>query len=491
MRTPAWIITGLLDSGKTTLINKLMEEVLHERNVLVIQFESGDETLRNDRQIQTLVFSKSRLEQFPMSITDRILEYLEQYNPDLMLVEWNGMEHFHKLEEMLLQFSAAPMVSVEKVIYMADETGLQHRIPDTGAAAFSQIAGSDCAYIRATKHLHGKTDASLLYNCNPDIRVFSERKWERFVREMFHFNAQPGHWFLIVLTAALAYLFAFNLLGDFGVPVERYASRFLGVFLQAAPFLAIGVLLSSAIQVYIPPDWIQRRFPEKVLTGQLFAILAGFCLPVCDCASIPVFKSLVKKGVPLPAAVTFMLVSPVINPVVILSTWYAFNGNYRMIAVRCGLGILCAVICGLTCLIRTPGDYLLEEAVPVQSGCGDYRLPTGNENTRRGPFFHDDPSCAERVLCRGKISSHWYFCINAVSGPHSFCRIGRKWVWPVESPYSDDGAGLYSVPLFILRRGGGKKYGGKSPRRAADRIPGIRTDDGHEECCHAAVRLSV
>ena len=48
MRTPAWIITGLLDSGKTTLINKLMEEVLHERNVLVIQFESGDETLRND-----------------------------------------------------------------------------------------------------------------------------------------------------------------------------------------------------------------------------------------------------------------------------------------------------------------------------------------------------------------------------------------------------------------------------------------------------------
>ena len=313
MRTPTWVITGLLDSGKTTLINKLIEEVLHERNVLVIQFESGEEALRNDRQIQKLVFSKSRLEQFPMSITDRILEYLEQYNPDLMLVEWNGMEHFHKLEEMLLQFSAAPMVSVEKVIYMADETGLQHRIPDAGAAAFSQIAGSDCA-------------------------------------------------------------------------VGRYASRFLGVFLQAAPFLAIGVLLSSAIQVYIPPDWIQRRFPEKVLTGQLFAILAGFCLPVCDCASIPVFKSLVKKGVPLPAAVTFMLVSPVINPVVILSTWYAFNGNYRMIAVRCGLGILCAVICGLTCLIRTPGDYLLEEAVPVQSGCGDYRLPTGNENTRAARF---------------------------------------------------------------------------------------------------------
>ncbi|MFQ9702861.1 MAG: permease [Enterocloster clostridioformis] len=50
-------------------------------------------------------------------------------------------------------------------------------------------------------------------------------------------------------------------------------------------------------------------------------MIAGFCLPVCDCASIPVFKSLVEEGVPMPAAVTFMLVSPVINPVVILSTW--------------------------------------------------------------------------------------------------------------------------------------------------------------------------
>ena len=30
MRTPTWVITGLLDSGKTTLINKLIEEVFVE-----------------------------------------------------------------------------------------------------------------------------------------------------------------------------------------------------------------------------------------------------------------------------------------------------------------------------------------------------------------------------------------------------------------------------------------------------------------------------
>ncbi len=38
------------------------------------------------------------------------------------------MEHFHRLEEMLLQFSAKAAVSVEKVVYVADEAGLQYKI---------------------------------------------------------------------------------------------------------------------------------------------------------------------------------------------------------------------------------------------------------------------------------------------------------------------------------------------------------------------------
>ena len=148
--------------------------------------------------------------------------------------------------------------------------------------------------------------------------------------------------------------------------------------------MAIGVLLSSLIQVYLRTDWIQRRFPGKILAGQLFAVIAGFCLPVCDCASIPVFKSLVKKGVPMPAAVTFMLVSPIINPVVILSTWYAFNGNYKIVAARCGLGILCAVLCGLTYLFKPPADYLIEQAMPFRAVCVDYSLPaeTGTRLSR-------------------------------------------------------------------------------------------------------------
>lgn len=374
MKIPAWVITGLLDSGKTTLINQLIERELDKLDILVLQFEEGEAQLVERKQVKKLVFSKKNLEDAPFHIADTIMQYLDRHSPDLILIEWNGMEHFHKLEEMLLQFTMKPFLSIEKVVFAADEAGLKTRVADAGMAAFSQIAGSDCAFVRTKGHRRVTNESEILYDCNPGIRVYTKRTWDRFTGRMFHFNLQPNHWFLLVSAAAMVYLVFFSLLNDSGFPISRYISIFLGVFLQAAPFLAIGVLLSSLIQVYLPPDWIQRRFPKNVLAGQLFAVAAGFCLPVCDCASIPVFKSLVKKGVPMPAAVTFMLISPVINPVVILSTWYAFNGNYRMIAARCGLGMLCAVCSGLTYLFYPPKAYLLEDALPAQITCVDYSL---------------------------------------------------------------------------------------------------------------------
>ena len=58
MRTPAWVITGLLDSGKTTLINRLVKEELNGLDVLVIQFETGEEKLQKGVKLHKMIFSK-------------------------------------------------------------------------------------------------------------------------------------------------------------------------------------------------------------------------------------------------------------------------------------------------------------------------------------------------------------------------------------------------------------------------------------------------
>ncbi len=128
--------------------------------------------------------------------------------------------------------------------------------------------------------------------------------------------------------------------------LNKVLNIFLGIVFQALPFLLIGVSLSSLIQVFVSRESIERIFPKSLGGGMAVAIFAGFLLPVCDCASIPIFRSLVKKGVPMPAAVSFMTAAPVINPVVMLSTYYAFGGNVTYVIVRVLLGIIAAASVG-------------------------------------------------------------------------------------------------------------------------------------------------
>ena len=481
MTTPVWVITGLLDSGKTTLINQLAEQELDELDILVIQFESGETPLIEQERVKKLAFSKSQLEQSPFGIADTIIHYIDKHRPDLILIEWNGMEHFHKLEKMLLQFSAKAVLSIEKVVYAAEGASFKTRIPDAGVATFSQIAGCDCAYVRLKGNRKSRNGMDVLYGCNPDIQVYTS--WNRFVRALFRFGMKPRHWFLMLLTAVMLYMAAFSMLNDAGALPERYISIFLGVFLQAAPFLAVGVLLSSLIQVYLKPDWIQRRFPRKILAGQLFAVLAGFCLPVCDCASIPVFKGLVKKGVPIPAAVTFMLVSPVINPVVILSTWYAFNGNYKIIAARCGLGILCSVLCGLTYLFKPPVNYLVEDAMPIQAACGDYSLLV-EKRTQLSRFSLMMQHAQNEFFSVGKFLLTGIFASTLFQDmiPRAVAAGGAAAPWK---------ALLVMMGLaFVLSRcGSGQKYGREPSGGGCPGIFGVRPYDGHQKCCHVAFRF--
>ena len=96
MTTPVWVITGLLDSGKTTLINQLAEQELDELDILVIQFESGETPLIEQERVKKMVFSKSQLEQSPFGIADIIIHYIDKHSPDLILIEWNG----HRLHQL-------------------------------------------------------------------------------------------------------------------------------------------------------------------------------------------------------------------------------------------------------------------------------------------------------------------------------------------------------------------------------------------------------
>ena len=154
-----------------------------------------------------------------------------------------------------------------------------------------------------------------------------------------------------------------------GFPVGRAATIAVGMTLQAIPFLLLGVFVAELIEAYLSPALIARVFPTNPLASVLTALLAAFVLPVCDCSAVPIFRSLLRKGVPLSAATTLMLASPAINPLVFASTLYAF-GSWSLVAARVGLSVVVALTVGLSMLVIPP-HALREESLSDTDHGGD------------------------------------------------------------------------------------------------------------------------
>ena len=123
---------------------------------------------------------------------------------------------------------------------------------------------------------------------------------------------------------------------------------FTSIFFESLPFLLLGAIISSVIENYISNERLAKIIPKNKILGSFVGIFLGFFLPACDCAVIPVSKRLLKKGVPINVAISFMLASPIINPIVLLSTYNAFyKTNPQIFYYRLILGIIIALIVGI------------------------------------------------------------------------------------------------------------------------------------------------
>ena len=130
--------------------------------------------------------------------------------------------------------------------------------------------------------------------------------------------------------------------------IKNISIIFTSIFLESLPFLLLGAVISSIIETYVSNETMAKIIPKNKVLGSIVGIFLGFFLPACDCAVIPVSKRLLKKKVPVNVAVSFMLASPIINPVVLLSTYYAFyNKNPEIFWFRLLFGILIALIIGI------------------------------------------------------------------------------------------------------------------------------------------------
>ena len=127
-------------------------------------------------------------------------------------------------------------------------------------------------------------------------------------------------------------------------------SVFQALFLEAMPFLLIGVALATMARHWLPSGPVLQCLPDHPLLGPLTGAAMGFALPACECGNVPVARQLLASGSPLPTAMGFLFAAPVLNPIVLASTWAAFPDQPWLLWARPAAGLAMALV--LSTLLR-------------------------------------------------------------------------------------------------------------------------------------------
>lgn len=129
--------------------------------------------------------------------------------------------------------------------------------------------------------------------------------------------------------------------------VLQMSTIFLSIVIEALPFVLLGCLISGALQVFLTPERVKRWLPDNRFLSILTGSVLGFFFPSCECGIVPIVHQFVKKGVPVHTAFAFMLTAPIINPIVIFSTFIAFGNSWEMAGWRMVGSFVVAFIIGI------------------------------------------------------------------------------------------------------------------------------------------------
>lgn len=197
--------------------------------------------------------------------------------------------------------------------------------------------------------------------------------------------------------------------------VQDFATVFTSIMIDAIPFVIIGSFVSAVIQIYVSSDVIKKFVPRNIIAAYFEMALIGCVMPVCECAIVPIARRLIKKGLPMGLGITFMLAVPIVNPIVIISTYYAFAENMSAVILRtCGgivisilVGVMVNILCGRNEILKK--DYIEEFA--CNCGCG-----SNNQKSIKSVIAHTNREFIEitRYLIYGGLLSSLFHVVSSI-----------------------------------------------------------------------------
>lgn len=151
---------------------------------------------------------------------------------------------------------------------------------------------------------------------------------------------------------ALAGIAMVALLADTHLPLQQqpgsiaFGHAFLTLALESAPALVLAFALAGIVQVVLPHTslgWMRSRSSlGEAARGMAF----GLPLPICSCGVIPLYRSLMLRGVPATAGMAFLVATPELGIDAILISLPLLGGKLTFLRIACAA--LVALVVGVT-----------------------------------------------------------------------------------------------------------------------------------------------
>jgi uncharacterized protein len=220
---------------------------------------------------------------------------------------------------------------------------------------------------------------------------------------------------------------------------QNFWFSFLALAFEGLPFVLVGSLVSGLIAAFVPSRMITRFLPKNPFLATLVSGLLGLIFPVCECGVVPVVRRLLDKGLPLYCGMTYMLASPIVNPLVAISTYAAFRAQQPGLntVVRLVSGYLVAVVVGLVVSRLNPARLIGGQAVATRTGRRRTTLSIATmpdaPDASRGVSVGQRLIGAVQLASDDFIDTAMYFMIGAAVASVFNTAVDQKIILPLAS----------------------------------------------------------
>lgn len=104
----------------------------------------------------------------------------------------------------------------------------------------------------------------------------------------------------------------------------------LGLVAELVPlfFIIISTIVYLAVEALTPARIQALLAGRSGWVGVLLAAMLGAVTPFCSCSTVPLVNGMRRAGIPLMITITFLIASPLINPLAVGLLWTAVGAQY-------------------------------------------------------------------------------------------------------------------------------------------------------------------